>query len=238
MVTSSPHENILIKEGIFNLRRSTNLLVIGSIKKQTYLCAPRTIEDVHYIFREIFHIDPSETLDLKLVDFLGQIACAAMRGSPFLVLIPPLSEVSQKSSTSTIKSNKTSNITTTTTTTTTSVNEHHNNVMTSLMSAPPLFIHFNTIKNILGEEDTRQPCTIKFVIDTPVARKLYGNRGSPSYSLLTAMTDFKVTVNSSTEYIEWWGALEGALTMMSSSIFVARSSAANEISGSAIPVSA
>ncbi|RKO91560.1 hypothetical protein BDK51DRAFT_36729 [Blyttiomyces helicus] len=73
----------VLKQGPLSLRGS-----LGKSKRHVVLCAPVSVEDLHKVFQSMFKVDPSSAIDPKSVPFLGNIAYAAVRGTPLLVILP------------------------------------------------------------------------------------------------------------------------------------------------------
>ncbi|KAI8816823.1 uncharacterized protein EV422DRAFT_623102 [Fimicolochytrium jonesii] len=73
----------ILKSGHLQLKRSP----LAPSKKYVVLCAPLTVEDMHLVLSSVFKINPTKGMDAKGMFCLGHIACAAVKGTPLLIVL-------------------------------------------------------------------------------------------------------------------------------------------------------
>ncbi|KAJ3007787.1 hypothetical protein HKX48_008929 [Thoreauomyces humboldtii] len=73
----------ILKAGYLSLKRTA----LAPVKRYLILCAPLTVQDVQDVYHAVFKVDPAEGLDMKNLPWLGNVACAAVRGTPLLIML-------------------------------------------------------------------------------------------------------------------------------------------------------
>ncbi|KAI8913864.1 hypothetical protein DFJ77DRAFT_423833, partial [Powellomyces hirtus] len=73
----------ILKAGYLSLKRSP----LAPVKKYLILCAPLSTRDIQEVYSQVFHVDPKDGLDNKSLPWLGNIACAAVKGTPLLIVL-------------------------------------------------------------------------------------------------------------------------------------------------------
>ncbi|KAJ3144740.1 hypothetical protein HDU89_007784 [Geranomyces variabilis] len=85
-VVNSPPPECLLKAGPLALKRTA----LTPAKRFVVLCAPLSTTDIRAVFSFAFKTDPLATLEHKQhLAWLGNIACAAVKGTPLLIILGP-----------------------------------------------------------------------------------------------------------------------------------------------------
>ncbi|KAI9096624.1 hypothetical protein DFS34DRAFT_148448 [Phlyctochytrium arcticum] len=80
----------ILKAGVLSQKRKA----LTALKRFVVLCVPSSIVDIQDVYTAIFKTDPAKEIDMKTVPWLGNVACAAVRGTPLLVIMPNENSVS------------------------------------------------------------------------------------------------------------------------------------------------
>ncbi|TPX70552.1 hypothetical protein SpCBS45565_g01695 [Spizellomyces sp. 'palustris'] len=81
MVTA--YHRCILKAGVLSQKRSA----LPPLKRYVILCAPLSVPDIQEVFAAVFKTDPATGLEVKTVPWLGNVACAAVRGTPLLIIM-------------------------------------------------------------------------------------------------------------------------------------------------------
>ncbi|KAI8826893.1 uncharacterized protein EV422DRAFT_593496 [Fimicolochytrium jonesii] len=73
----------ILKAGPLALKRSP----LAPAKKFVVLCAPSTVEDLQLVFTLVFKQNPQKGLEPKSIQWLGNMASAAVKGTPLLIIL-------------------------------------------------------------------------------------------------------------------------------------------------------
>ncbi|KAJ3178975.1 hypothetical protein HDU87_003244 [Geranomyces variabilis] len=85
-VFNSPPPECLLRAGPLALKRTA----LAPAKRFVILCAPLSTTDIRAVFSFAFKTDPLATLEHKQhLAWLGNIACAAVKGTPLLIILGP-----------------------------------------------------------------------------------------------------------------------------------------------------
>ncbi|KAI8925976.1 hypothetical protein BC831DRAFT_512051 [Entophlyctis helioformis] len=73
----------LVKRSVVQLKKG-----LLSSDKYVVLCAPLSVQDIQSVYELLFVSDPSRPVDARSVPWLGNIAFAAVKATPLLVILP------------------------------------------------------------------------------------------------------------------------------------------------------
>ncbi|KAH9266327.1 hypothetical protein BASA84_001177 [Batrachochytrium salamandrivorans] len=80
---SSPTSSYLVKRSVVSLKKG-----LISYDKFMVLCAPISVQDIQSVYELLFVSDPSRPVDTRSIPWLGNVAFAAVKATPLLVILP------------------------------------------------------------------------------------------------------------------------------------------------------